>query len=48
MPGLGPGIHDLRAHQDQVVDGRARPGHDEWWGVGAKKKDPVSRALLIS
>ncbi|MHC4055341.1 hypothetical protein [Bradyrhizobium sp. 25ACV] len=27
MPGLVPGIHDLRA-AGQAVDGRVKPGHD--------------------
>ena len=26
MPGLDPGIHDLRSRKD--VDGRDKPGHD--------------------
>jgi hypothetical protein len=30
MPGLVPGIHVFRAeHQDQDVDGRDKPGHDD-------------------
>ncbi|ADH90037.1 hypothetical protein Snov_2749 [Ancylobacter novellus DSM 506] len=30
IPGLGPGIHDLpdTLSQTEVVDGRAKPGHD--------------------
>jgi hypothetical protein len=29
MPGLGPGIHEFAAlWQEQVVDGRDKPGHD--------------------
>ena len=28
MPGLVPGIHDLRAPSTQGVDGRDKPGHD--------------------
>jgi hypothetical protein len=28
MPGLGPGIHDLASGREEVVDGRAKPGHD--------------------
>ena len=32
MPGLDPGIHVLSSiHKD--VDGRVKPGHDEWWGT---------------
>ncbi|MGJ5010147.1 hypothetical protein ACQR05_20445 [Bradyrhizobium oligotrophicum] len=27
MPGLVPGIHVVRV--DELVDGRAKPGHDE-------------------
>jgi hypothetical protein len=30
MPGLVPGIHDLRARRiSKVVDGRDKPGHNE-------------------
>jgi small subunit ribosomal protein S10 len=29
MPGLVPGIHDLRWTKDEDVDGRDKPGHDE-------------------
>jgi hypothetical protein len=29
MPGLVPGIHDLRRRPHQDVDGRDQPGHDE-------------------
>jgi hypothetical protein len=28
MPGLVPGIHDFLCSED--VDGRDKPGHDEW------------------
>jgi adenine-specific DNA-methyltransferase len=28
MPGLGPGIHDLKASAKKGVDGRDKPGHD--------------------
>jgi hypothetical protein len=28
MPGLGPGIHDLASGKEEIVDGRAKPGHD--------------------
>jgi hypothetical protein len=28
MPGLLPGIHDLRCTADEIVDGLAAPGHD--------------------
>jgi len=28
MPGLVPGIHDLRCWRKKVVDGRDKPGHD--------------------
>jgi hypothetical protein len=32
MPGLVPGIHVLRASLgDKVVDGRDKPGHDEYY-----------------
>jgi TPR repeat protein len=34
MPGLGPGIHDLWRSR-KVVDGRAKPGRDGLWLVGA-------------
>jgi hypothetical protein len=30
MPGLGPGIHVLFLCIKDV-DGRDKPGHDEWW-----------------
>jgi hypothetical protein len=31
MPGLVPGIHVLRPNpQNQHVDGRVKPGHDEF------------------
>jgi hypothetical protein len=30
MPGLDPGIHVLLAAMKQFVDGRDKPGHDEW------------------
>jgi hypothetical protein len=29
MPGLVPGIHVLASHNEKVVDGRDKPGHDE-------------------
>jgi hypothetical protein len=29
MPGLVPGIHVLRPEQQEGVDGRVKPGHDE-------------------
>jgi hypothetical protein len=29
MPGLVPGIHVLTALQQEDVDGRDKPGHDE-------------------
>jgi hypothetical protein len=29
MPGLVPGIHVLAAPQQEDVDGRDKPGHDE-------------------
>jgi hypothetical protein len=29
MPGLVPGIHVLIALQEENVDGRDKPGHDE-------------------
>jgi zinc D-Ala-D-Ala dipeptidase len=29
MPGLVPGIHVLTKLQQQDVDGRVKPGHDE-------------------
>ncbi len=28
MPGLVPGIHVLKAAQEEDVDGRDKPGHD--------------------
>ncbi len=28
MPGLVPGVHDLRWWNKKVVDGRDKPGHD--------------------
>jgi GNAT superfamily N-acetyltransferase len=34
MPGLVPGIHAFLYSRKQVVDGRAKPGHDEF-GAGA-------------
>ena len=30
MPGLDLGIHDFLSLRDQDVDGRDKPGHDEW------------------
>jgi hypothetical protein len=30
MPGLVPGIHDLRSGSIKDVDGRDKPGHDEF------------------
>jgi hypothetical protein len=29
MPAFGAGIHDFEYHAREVVDGRAKPGHDE-------------------
>jgi hypothetical protein len=29
MPGLDPGIHVLPSPQQEDVDGRVKPGHDE-------------------
>jgi hypothetical protein len=28
MPVLGAGIHELTAYKNELVDGRAKPGHD--------------------
>jgi hypothetical protein len=28
MPGLVPGIHDFGHGKEEIVDGRAKPGHD--------------------
>jgi len=30
MPGLVPGIHVLRVSNEEGVDGRVKPGHDEF------------------
>jgi hypothetical protein len=30
MPGLVPGIHDLKQSHWKNVDGRDKPGHDEF------------------
>ena len=30
MPGLDPGIHVFLSRVDKDVDGRARPGHDDF------------------
>jgi hypothetical protein len=30
MPGLVPGIHVFRHNGSKDVDGRVKPGHDEW------------------
>jgi len=30
MPGLVPGIHVLGLSKHKDVDGRDKPGHDEW------------------
>jgi hypothetical protein len=30
MPGLVPGIHDLLSCSEKDVDGRDKPGHDEY------------------
>jgi hypothetical protein len=30
MPGLVPGIYVLFSYAKQNVDGRDKPGHDEW------------------
>jgi hypothetical protein len=30
MPGLGPGIHVLQSFSNKDVDGRDKPGHDEY------------------
>jgi hypothetical protein len=30
MPGLVPGIHVLQRMIEEDVDGRDKPGHDEW------------------
>jgi hypothetical protein len=30
MPGLVPGIHVLQRVMKEDVDGRDKPGHDEW------------------
>jgi hypothetical protein len=29
MPGFMPGIHDFARGKESIVDGRAKPGHDE-------------------
>ena len=28
IPGLGPGIYEFHRYEKQVVDARAKPGHD--------------------
>jgi hypothetical protein len=33
MPGLVPGIHVLFLRCGKDVDGRDKPGHDEWTGT---------------
>jgi hypothetical protein len=30
MPGLAPGIHAVPTHEEKLVDGRDKPGHDEF------------------
>ena len=36
MPALGAGIHDLKGGSaSEIVDGRDKPGHDEWVGTRA-------------
>jgi hypothetical protein len=34
MPGLVPGIHVLKLSQREEVDGRDKPGHDEYKQFG--------------
>jgi hypothetical protein len=40
MAGLGPAIHDLNATVKEVVDARAKPGHD---GGGPTVGDDAER-----
>ena len=34
MPGLVPGIHVLTSGDPKDVDGRDKPGHDEFFAAG--------------
>jgi hypothetical protein len=38
MPGLVPGIHDFLSYLSEDVDGRVKPGHDEFLGVFRSKR----------
>ena len=38
MPGLDPGIHVFLKFASQDVDGRDKPGHDEFLGVVVPKR----------
>jgi hypothetical protein len=33
MPALGAGIHVFLSHRGEDVDGRVKPGHDEYEGI---------------
>ena len=33
MPGLVPGIHAFMRHIEKDVDGRVKPGHDDFFGA---------------
>jgi hypothetical protein len=41
MPGFMPGIHAFESSQVKDVDGRDKPGHDEYWG--ANPSPPADR-----
>jgi hypothetical protein len=39
MPGLVPGIHVFQNKQDEGVDGRDKPGHDDQWSPTLGNED---------
>jgi len=47
MPGLVPGIHAFMRHIEKDVDGRVKPGHDDFLvlpGVGPQLAYPLNPA----
>jgi hypothetical protein len=47
MPGLVPGIHAFMRHIEKDVDGRVKPGHDDFLvlpGVGPQLAYPLKPA----
>jgi hypothetical protein len=47
MPGLVPGIHVFTSNVREDVDGRDKPGHDEFDGSNTSTSDELSRSASL-